>query len=196
MHSLNNFLLDEGVFILFTHVFTWVKLVVTSLGKWNNQTSSKAAAWKYRHDTEIEQECTSCVHLLGAKDSGITKSLLTAIHGLHLSLSWLLVIFNRFISMGRYLAEHQRLLSLDWMRDHLLVVLGELKFDWIWQLWNHISLDSLSVGRNDLGEVVDSVLHETFSLMKFIPELPLDSAHISPCVHLIGLNICNLILVL
>jgi len=196
MHSLNYFLLDEGVFILFTHVFTWVKLVVTSLGEWNNQASSEAAAWKNRHDTEVEQECTSCVHLLGAKHSGITKFIFTAIHGLHLSLGWLLVIVSWFISMGRNLAEHQRLLSLDWMRDHILVVLGKLKFNWFWQLWNNICLNCLSVGRNDLGEVVDSVLHETLSLMKFIPELLLDSAHISPCVHLIGLNICNLILVL
>lgn len=198
MHSLNNFLLDESILILFAHVFTWVKLIVTSLGKRNNQTSSKAAAWKYGHDTEVEQEGTASVHLFGAENSSITKFLSAAIsvHLLHLSFSWLHVILNWLVGFRGGLAEHQRLLSLNWMSDHLLVVLGELESDRIWQLLNDLCLSSLGVGRNDLSKIVDSVLHHTLSLMKFIPELLLDSAHISPSIHLIGLNISNLILVL
>jgi hypothetical protein len=94
------------------------------------------------------------------------------------------------------LAEHQRLLSLDRMRNHLLIILSELKFDWVWQLRNNLTLNSLSMSRYDLSKVVNSILHETLGLVKLIPELLLDSAHIRPSVHSVGFNIGNLILVL
>jgi hypothetical protein len=61
---------------------------------------------------------------------------------------------------------------------------------------NNLCLSSLGVGRNDLRKIVDAVLHHALSLVKFVPELLLDSAHISPSIHFIGLNISNLILVL
>jgi hypothetical protein len=104
-----------------------VKLVVTSLRKRDNQTSTETAARKDRHDAEIEQKSAAGIHLFGAENSGVTKSLFSAVHRPHLRLGWLLIILRRFA--GRNLAEHQRLLSLDRMRNHLLIILSELKFD-------------------------------------------------------------------
>lgn len=88
------------------------------------------------------------------------------------------------------------MLSLDRMRNHLLIILSELKFDRVWQLRNNLSLNSLSIIRYYLSKVVNAILHETLGLMKLIPELLLDSAHIRPSVHSVGFNIGNLILIL
>lgn len=54
MHSLDYLLLQQRILVQFWEMSSWIHFVITSLRKWNYETSSKTAAKEHGHYTNIE----------------------------------------------------------------------------------------------------------------------------------------------